>query len=137
MFRPRAEVKKAMFYHHLSGLKEETKAKKKLDRISNEDCRKMQRYMLKKSLENSRQEFKWRTSMLDCRAWMPAKYGGMRACPHCPEGRETGEEESGVHWLTCQAYSRVRQGLDPELNLEDRILFLRRVQLIRTELEKW
>ena len=79
MFRPRAEVKKAMFYHHLSGLKEEMKAKKKLDRISNEDCRKMQRYMLQKSLENSRPEFKWRTSMLDCRGWMPAKYGGMRA----------------------------------------------------------
>ena len=67
---------------------------------------------------------------------MPAKYGGLRVCPHCPEGREAGEEESGVHWLTCKAYSRVRQGLDPELNLEDRIIFLRRVQLIRTELKK-
>ena len=60
----------------------------------------------------------------------------MKACPHCPDGRETGEEESGVHWLTCQAYSQGRQGLDPEYNLEDRIVFLRRVQLIRTELEK-
>ena len=43
---------------------------------------------------------------------------------------------TGVHWLTCQAYSRVRQGLDPEGDLDDRIKYLRRVQLIRTELEK-
>ena len=34
----------------LGGLKEEMKAKKKLDRISNADFRKMQSYMLKKSL---------------------------------------------------------------------------------------
>ena len=39
MFRLRAKVKEAMLYHHLSGLKEEMKANKKLDRISNEDCR--------------------------------------------------------------------------------------------------
>ena len=136
VFLTRAEVKEAMLYHHLSGLKEEMKARKKLDRISNEDCRMMQQYMMKKSLEDSRLEFRWRTGMLDCRAWMPAKYGGVKACPHCPEGREAGEEESGVHWLTCQAYSRVRQGLDPEGSQEDRIVFLRRVQLIRTELEK-
>jgi hypothetical protein len=60
VFRLRAKVKEAMLYHHLSGLKEEMKANKKLDRISNEDCR-------------------------------------MRAFPHCREGREPGEEESGVH----------------------------------------
>ena len=136
VFLTRAEVKEAILYHHLAGLKEEMKARQKLDRISNEDCRKMQSYMLNKSLEDSRLEFRWRTGMLDCRAWMPAKYGGVKACPHCPEGREDGEEESGVHWLTCQAYSQVRQGLDPEGSQEDRIVFLRRVQLIRTELEK-
>ena len=132
----REEVKDAMLHHHLGGLKDEMKQRKKLDRISNGDCRYMQNYMLRKSLEDSRLEFKFRTSMLDCRAWMPAKYGGVKACPHCPEGREDGEEESGVHWLTCQAYSQVRQGLDPEGSQEDRIVFLRRVQLIRTELEK-
>ena len=136
VFLTRAEVKEAILYHHLSILKEEMKGKKKLARICNEDCRKMQSYMNNKSLEDSRLEFRWRTSMLDCRAWMPARYGGMKACPHCPEGREAGEEESGLHWLTCQAYARVRQGLDPEYNIEDRIVFIRRVQLIRTELEK-
>ena len=65
--------------------------------------------------------------MLDCRAWMFSKYGGLRACPHCPEGREAREEESVIHWLTCKAHSRVTQGLDPEGDLDDRIKFLRRV----------
>ena len=54
VFLPRAEVKEAMLYHHMSGLKEQMKARQKLDRISNEDCRKMQSYMLMKSLEDSR-----------------------------------------------------------------------------------
>ena len=89
-----------------------------------------------KSLEDARLEFCWRTSMLDCRAWMPGKYGGLKACPHCPEGRDAGEEESGVHWLTCPAYTRFRQGLDPEAVFEDRMSFLRMVQLVRLELEK-
>ena len=51
MFLPRAEVKEAMLYHQLSSLKEEMKAKKKLDKIRNEDCHKIQSYMLKKTLE--------------------------------------------------------------------------------------
>ena len=74
--------------------------------------------------------------MLDCRAWKAGQVWGLRACPPCPEGREAGEEESGIHWLTCKAYSQVRQGLDPEGSLNDGIVFLRRVQLIQTELEK-
>ena len=57
-------------------------------------------------------------------------------CSLAAEGREAGMEESGVHWLTCQAYAQVRQVLDPEGDLDDRIKFLRRVMLVRTELEK-
>ena len=106
VFLSRDEVKDAMLHHHLGGLRDEMKQRKKLDRISDKDCHYMQSYMLRKSLEDSRLEFKYRTSMLDCRAWMPAKYGGVKACPHCPEGREAGLEESGVHWLTCQAYAQ-------------------------------
>ena len=132
----REDVREAMMYHHLNILKKEMDALKKLDRISKDDCRYMQDYMTKKSLEDSRLEFRWRTSMLDCRAWMPGKYGGQKACPYCLEGREAGEEESGVHWLTCSAYTRFRQGLDPEAVFEDRMRFLRMVQLVRLELEK-
>ena len=45
-------------------------------------------------------------------------------------------EESSQHWLECQAYVELRRGLDPENSLEDRVLYLRRVQILRTELEK-
>ena len=127
----REEVKEAILHHHLITLKQEMTKLSKLDRISNKDCRHMQSYMVQKSLEDSRLEFRWRTSMLDCRAWMPGKYNGMKACPHCRAGRESGEEESGVHWLSCDAYSPVRQNLDPELVAADRLQFLRKVQLVR------
>ena len=132
----REEVREAMMYDHLCILKMEMEALKKLDRISKEDCRYMQDYMTQKSLEDARLEFRWRTGMIDCRAWMPGKYGGLKACPHCSEGRDAGEEESGVHWLTCTAYTRFRQGLDPEGVFKDRMKFLRMVQLVRLELEK-
>ena len=59
-----------------------------------------------------------------------------KACPHCPAGQLEGVEESSQHWLDCQAYLELRRGLDPETNLEDRVLYLRRVQILRTELEK-
>ena len=132
----RKEVQEAMLHHHLIDLKQEMKGLTKLDRISNNECRYMQSYMLDKSLEDSRLEFRWRTCMLDCRAWMPGKYAGARACPHCPAGRESGEVETGEHWLTCEAYSELRQGLNPELCVKDRLKYLRLVQLVRIELEK-
>ena len=53
-----------------------------------------------------------------------------------PAHQASGEEESGVHWLTCSAYTRFRQGLDPEAVFEYRIRFLRIVQLVGLELEK-
>ena len=126
----REEVREAMMYDHLRILKKEMEALKKLDR-SKED---MQDYMTQKSLEDACLEFRWRTGMIDCRAWMPGKYGGLKACPHCSEGRDAGEEESGV--LTCTAYTRFRQGLDPEGVFKDRMKFLRMVHLVRLELEK-
>ena len=63
---------------------------------------------------------------MDCQAWVPGKYNG----------RESGEEESGVHWLLCDAYSQIRQNPDPETLATDRLQFLRKVQLVRAEQEK-
>ena len=73
--------------------------------------------------------------MLDCRANMKGKYRG-KSCPHCPAGRERGEVESSQHWLVCAAYSELRQNLDPELNSKHRVQYLKRVLLVREELEK-
>ena len=114
------EVKEVILHHHLANLKLEMEKLSKLDRISCNDIRYMQSYMKQKSLEDARLEFRWRTGMSDCRAWMPAKYGGENACPYCRAGREAWEEESGVHWLTCDAFTQMRQGLDPELVDTDR-----------------
>jgi hypothetical protein len=54
----RKEVQEAMLHHHLIDLKQEMKGMTKLDRISNNECRYMQSYMLDKSLEDSRLEFR-------------------------------------------------------------------------------
>ena len=51
-------------------------------------------------------------------------------------GREDGAIESSQHWLSCEAYVELRAGLDPEYDLDDRVVFLRRVQIHRTTLEK-
>ena len=108
---------------------------KKLEHLRNEDMRYMKPYMAMASLENARIEFRYRVGMLDNRVNMKGKYNG-KACPHCPAGQLEGVKESSQHWLDCQAYVELRRGLDPEYIIEDRVRYLRRVQLMRTELEK-
>ena len=77
----------------------------------------------------------WLTDMLDTRTTMSGRYGGRRTCPHCPEGRERGQEESPSHLLFCQAYSGLRVGKDPELVQKDRCNYLREVIKVRSDLE--
>ena len=62
-------------------------------------------------------------------------YTGARVCPHCLVGRESRDKETGKHWLTCVAYSELRQGIDPEICAKDILRFLRLVQLVRIELK--
>ena len=95
----------------------------------------MQLYMKDKSLEDSRLEFRWLTDMLDTRTTMPGRYGGRRTCPHCPEGREGGQEEAPSHILVYQAYSGLRAGKDPELVRRDRVCYLIEVIKVRNDLE--
>ena len=45
-----------------------------------------------------------------------------KTCPHCQAGREDGAIETSLHWLSCEAYSELRAGLDPELNLDHRVV---------------
>ena len=119
---------------HLKGLKEEYKMKK-LKHLQKKELRFRQSYMSVSSLEDARLESKFRTNMLDNRANMGKKYQG-KSCPHCPAGRQNGEIETTLHWFECEAYLPLRQGADPEMVLEDRVKFLRRVLLLRPELEK-
>ena len=105
--------------------------------IRNEDFRAVQPYMMKKSLQQSRVEFLWRTMMIDTRTTMKSKYEKDKySCPNCDEGRETGELETPEHLLnSCSAYSDLREGIDPELVIEDRAQFLTRAIGRRKELE--
>ena len=92
----REKIKEAILYHNMNEVKEEMQSEKykKLDKIKYGDCREIQPYMKEKSLEDSRIEFLWLTDMLDTRTTMPGRYGRKKTCPHCPAGREDGQEES-------------------------------------------
>ena len=86
------------------------------------DTRRMQTYIKKKSLDNSRLEFPWQTNMIDTRLNMEEytpkdKY----KCPHCPEGRQLGNRlKFSDHLLDCMVYQDLREGLDPELVVANR-----------------
>ena len=71
------------------------------------DCRKMQPYMLRISLELSRMKFLWNTDMVDTRTTMKAIYQKVQSwCPHCLLGRSVGVAEPPAHLLECQAYGQ-------------------------------
>ena len=133
-FIHKEEIKKAMLVSNAKDLKEQMTGLYKLDHLMNEDLRLGQDYIKSLSLEDARLEFRWQTGMLDNRANMGRRYSG-KTCPHCESGREDGAIESSQHWLSCEAYTELRTGLDPESNLDHRIVFLRRVQLHRITLE--
>ena len=101
--------------------KEQMKHLDKCKMIRNVDFRVVQPYMMKKSLQQSRVEFLWRTMMIDTRTTMKSKYKKDKySCPHCDEGREKGELETSEHLLnSCSAYSDLREGINPELIIED------------------
>ena len=68
---------------------------------------------------------------------MRRKYRDGKSCPHCTAGRREGVEETPDHLLQCEAYDYLRQGAgDPEVWMEDRIPYLRKVVERRKELEK-
>ena len=68
----RKEVKEYIEYYDMKVAKEEMQGKKKYRHIISQDFREMQKYMMIKSLEYSRIEFKWQTDMLDTRTTMKA-----------------------------------------------------------------
>ena len=76
--------------------------------------------------------------MIETRMNMKGKYPKDKyQCPHCPEGRQAGCcLETSDHLLVCGAYRDLREGTDPELVMEDRVIYLRKVIQRRTALEK-
>ena len=45
--------------------------------------------------------------------------------------------DSSQYWMECAAYLELGRGLDPEGCLPGRVRFIRSVQILRTELEKY
>ena len=133
----RGEVLKSMECHSMKVAKEQMVGKEKCRHMINKDLRQMQPYMLSKSLAYSRVEFLWQSDMLDTRTSMKAKYPKNKySCPHCVEGRSIGVQETPAHLLICRAYEDLRQGKEPELDVDDRAPYLLKVVLRRKELEE-
>ena len=76
--------------------------------------------------------------MLETRMNMKGMYEKDKyQCPHCYEGRQPeGSLETSDHLMVCSAYLDLRQGINPELVLEDRASYLRKVIKRRTLLEQ-
>jgi hypothetical protein len=123
---------------HLMEIKKEMEPLKKLVKIKLKDTRRMQKYMVQKSLENRRTEFKWETNMIDTRMNMKGKYEKDKyQCPHCVEGTQPGGSlEISDHLMICTAYVKLTQGVDLQLVVEYRASYLRHVILRRSRLEE-
>ena len=133
------DILKALKLHHLKEIKLEMAPLSKLTNIRMKDTRNMQPYMKQKSLQDSRTEFLWETHMLDTRMNMKGKYERDKyECPHCYEGSQPGGSslETSDHRMVCSAYRDLREGINPELVLEERASYLRKVVLRRTLLEQ-
>ena len=133
----RKEIHQFVQYYDIKILKENMK-QEKYRIIRERDCRFVQPYMFEKNLLQSRMEFLWDTFMIETRTTMKGKYEKDKySCPHCREGREDGVLETPSHLLIdCTAYSDLREGVNPELVLEDRAVFLTRAIGRRKQLER-
>ena len=127
-----------MVNHHLIEIRKEMEPLSKMNGIKNMDTRQMQEYMKNKSLENSRLEFIWETNMIETRWNMKGNYKkDDYQCPPCWAGSQPGgSQETSAHLLVCRAYSDLREGLQPEFDLEDRASYLRKVITRRKLLEQ-
>ena len=137
-YMSRSDIVKAVELHHLKEIREEMKPLSKLDKIWNTNTRNMQKYMSQKCLLDSRIEFIWETNMIDTRMNMKGRYEKDKYhCHHCYEGRQPeGSLETSDHLMVCGAYRDLREGINPELVLEDRASYLRKVIKRRTLLEQ-
>ena len=134
----RKDILQYIQFFNMKMVKESMSSLDKCQLMRERDCRFVQPYMFEKFLLQSRMEFLWDTMMLDTRTTMKGRYEKDKySCPHCREGREEGVLETPSHLLSeCSAYSDPRDGVYPELVLEDRADFLYRAVARRKELEK-
>ena len=85
-FVSKKEAKEAVSLHHLISVKKEMEGKTKCGQIYKRDIRKMQDFMLDKSLKNARMEVLWLTDMLNTRSTMKGGTDNMPAHTAVKEG---------------------------------------------------
>ena len=134
----REKVEEAMVNHHLLDIKKEMEPLSKLNKMRNQNTRVMQSHTKERSLENSRMKFLWETKMIDTRMNMKGRYKKDKyQCPHCIEGSKPGGSlETSEQLMSCTSYADLREGKNPELVMEDRVSYLRKVIKRRKELEQ-
>ena len=110
----------------------------KLSKMRNQDTRVMQSYMKERPLENSRTVFLWETNMINTCMNIKGRYEkDQYQCSHCIEGNQPGRSlETSEHLINCTSYADLREGKNPELVMEDRVSYLRKVIRRRKELEQ-
>ena len=71
--------------------------------------------------------------MIDTRLNLKGRYEKDKyECPYCHEGRQPdGSLETSDHLMVCSAYGDLREGINPEVVLEDRAPYLRKVIIRR------
>ena len=109
-----------------------SKLDKKRERKIQEPC-KIKRS--KKLLENRRLEFVWETTMIYTRMNVKGRYMKNKyECPHCHEGHQS--RETSELFLSFISHAELREGRDPGLVMEGRVVYLRRVIARRKVLEQ-
>ena len=75
--------------------------------------------------------------MINTRMNMKGRYPKDKyQCPHCPEGSLPGGSlETSEHLMSCSVYADLRVGINPELVMEERATYLRKVIQRRKILE--
>ena len=129
---PDYQIKKAVFSHHYTKLKDDIKNSKKMEKHKDDDFRDVQPYMKGKVIHKTRMCFRVRCEMIkDIKGNYKSKYtrhGGEEAlvCDNC----DCNVIETQSHCVVCPKWEGIRQGLDLTA-IDDLATFFQRLLLER------
>ena len=129
----KSDVKKAIFEHHYNDMVEIINKQSKLEGIRGEDFRDVQGYLNEKSIANSRMAFKIRSHMVhDIPRNFKIRYRvrGSNSEGLVYDKCQEGEIFTQSHYLTCVAWSDLREGLELT-NISDLLSFFRKLLVER------
>ena len=130
---PKRIIKEALIFHNCQEIRMEieTKKMKKLKDIKNEDFSETKQYMKKKSISESRTQFRIRTNMLELRGNMKGSHKNDLSCLGC---KKQDTQEDQLHVMSCSAYEDLRIGLNFSED-GDLVTYFQKVMLAREKLK--